>query len=79
MEALGESVPGYKLRAMIDEVDKDKNGFVEFDEFLEVGTLLTDDSVPLCLLDTFSRIRVSNLFRDVQWSNAESKMNKLDS
>lgn len=34
--ALNENVPGYKLREMIEEVDKDKNGTIEFDEFLEV-------------------------------------------
>ena len=36
-QALGESVPGYKLREMIAEVDTDKNGTVEFNEFIEVG------------------------------------------
>ena len=36
MKALGESVPGYKIRDMIKEVDLDENGTVEFSEFLEV-------------------------------------------
>ena len=35
-KALGESVPGYKLREMIEQVDKDRNGTVEFSEFIEV-------------------------------------------
>ncbi|XP_066925792.1 plastin-3-like isoform X2 [Clytia hemisphaerica] len=35
-QALGESVPGYKLREMIAEVDTDKNGTVEFNEFIEM-------------------------------------------
>ena len=37
MKALGEDVPGYKIRDMIREVDLDENGTVEFNEFLEVG------------------------------------------
>ena len=39
MKALGESVPGYKIRDMIKEVDIDENGTVEFDEFLAVSGL----------------------------------------
>lgn len=35
-EALGETIPGYKLRELISQVDKDKNGTVEFNEFLEM-------------------------------------------
>ena len=35
-KALGQSVPGYKIRDMIKEVDLDENGTVEFDEFIEV-------------------------------------------
>lgn len=36
MKALGESVPQYKIRDMIKEVDLDDNGTVEFPEFIEV-------------------------------------------
>ncbi|KAJ8050564.1 Plastin-3 [Holothuria leucospilota] len=36
MKAVGEDIPGYKLRDMIREVDDNKNGTVEFDEFLKV-------------------------------------------
>lgn len=36
MEQLGEKVPGYKLRSMIEEVDKDQSGTVEFDEFVHM-------------------------------------------
>lgn len=39
MKALGEDVPGYKIRDMIREVDLDENGTVEFNEFVEVGKL----------------------------------------
>ena len=38
MKALGEEVPGYKIRDMIKEVDIDENGTVEFDEFTEVSS-----------------------------------------
>ncbi len=37
MKAMGESVPGYKIREMIKEVDIDENGTVEFNEFLVVS------------------------------------------
>ena len=37
MKALGEDIPGYKLREIIKEFDTDKNGTVEFNEFLEVS------------------------------------------
>ncbi|PIK35186.1 hypothetical protein BSL78_27988 [Apostichopus japonicus] len=36
MKSVGESIPGYKLREMIAEVDRDKNGTIEFDEFIEM-------------------------------------------
>lgn len=38
MKALGESVPQYKIRDMIREVDLDENGTVEFNEFVEVSS-----------------------------------------
>lgn len=37
MKAMGESVPGYKIREMVREVDLDENGTVEFDEFVAVS------------------------------------------
>lgn len=37
MKSVGESIPGYKLREMISEVDRDKNGTIEFDEFVQVS------------------------------------------
>ena len=37
MKALGEEIPGYKLRDIVKEVDTDRNGTVEFNEFLEVS------------------------------------------
>ena len=36
MKALGEDIPGYKIRTIIDEADKDDNGKVEFNEFMKV-------------------------------------------
>ena len=39
MKALGENVPGYKIRDMIKEVDLDENGTVEFNEFLVVSSV----------------------------------------
>lgn len=37
MKALGEDMPGYKIRNIIDEADKDDNGKVEFNEFMKVS------------------------------------------
>ena len=39
-ESLGENVAGYKLREMIDVIDRDGNGTIEFDEFLEVIVII---------------------------------------
>ncbi|KAJ7392218.1 hypothetical protein OS493_013594 [Desmophyllum pertusum] len=36
MKALGEDIPGYKIRDIVKEVDIDENGTVEFNEFLEI-------------------------------------------
>ena len=41
MKSLGEDIPGYRLRDIIAEVDTNKNGTVEFDEFLQVSLSLT--------------------------------------
>ncbi len=41
MKSLGEDIPGYRLRDIIAEVDTNKNGTVEFDEFLQVSPSLT--------------------------------------
>jgi len=43
--ALGETVPGFKLRELIAEVDKDKNGTVEFEEFLMIYSKVSSKSV----------------------------------
>ena len=40
MKALGENVPGYKIRDMIKEVDLDENGTVEFGEFVTVSGVM---------------------------------------
>lgn len=40
LKLLGESVPGYKIRDMIREVDINENNTVEFNEFVEVSLLL---------------------------------------
>ena len=39
LKALGESVPGYKIRDMVREVDIDENGTVEFNEFVKVSSI----------------------------------------
>ena len=36
MKSIGEEIPGYKLREIIAETDKNKNGTIEFNEFVEV-------------------------------------------
>lgn len=45
MKAVGEDIPGYKLRDMIREVDDNKNGTVEFDEFLKMLKSVRSDRV----------------------------------
>ena len=37
MKSLGEEIPGYKLREIIKEVDTDRNGTIEFNEFVNVS------------------------------------------
>ena len=37
MKALGEDIPGYQIRNIIEEADKDENGKIEFNEFLRVS------------------------------------------
>ncbi|XP_015761082.1 PREDICTED: plastin-3-like [Acropora digitifera] len=36
MKSLGEDIPGYKLRDIVQQLDKNKNGTIEFNEFLEI-------------------------------------------
>ena len=43
--ACGNTVPGYKLREIISQVDKDKNGKVSFDEFIEIYRQTTSKGV----------------------------------
>ncbi|EDV21961.1 Fimbrin [Trichoplax sp. H2] len=38
MKACGKPTPGYKLREMIESIDKDENGTIEFDEFVQLFT-----------------------------------------
>ncbi|XP_022091894.1 plastin-2-like [Acanthaster planci] len=45
LQKLGESVPAYKIRDIISAVDKDKNGTVEFSEFLEMYTNVKSQKV----------------------------------
>ena len=40
MKELGEEMTGYKLREIVEEVDANKSGTVEFTEFLEVSRKL---------------------------------------
>ncbi|XP_047124452.2 plastin-1 isoform X1 [Hydra vulgaris] len=44
-EKLGENVPGYKIRELIAEVDENKNGTIEFDEFLQIYCKVTNKGV----------------------------------
>lgn len=37
LEAVGEKIEGYKVREIIAEVDSNKDGEVQFEEFLEVS------------------------------------------
>jgi len=37
MKALGEDIPGYQIRNIIAEADKDENGKIDFNEFLRVS------------------------------------------
>ena len=37
MKALGEDIPGFRIRIIIEEADKDENGKIDFDEFLRVS------------------------------------------
>jgi len=39
LKALGEEVPGFKLREAMEPVDKNRDGKVEFDEFLRVNLI----------------------------------------
>lgn len=49
MKACGQNVPGYKLREMVESVDKDKNGTVEFNEFIQVRMINIYDQVGLTI------------------------------
>lgn len=44
-QQLGESVPGYKLRELISQVDADNNGTVEFDEFVQMYMAVSSKGV----------------------------------
>ena len=35
-DAINEPMPGYQLRQLIDEVDDDKSGTIQFDEFVNM-------------------------------------------
>lgn len=57
MKALGENVPGYKIRDMIKEVDLDENGTVEFNEFVEMFKKVKADKVSFKLADTAEKAK----------------------
>jgi plastin-2 len=44
-KSLGESIPGYKIRDMIKEIDKDQDGTVSFDEFITMFTNMKNKAV----------------------------------
>ena len=49
---LGESIPDDELREMIDEADRDQDGFVVFDDFYRIMKKPSDDDVRLEPLST---------------------------
>jgi len=51
LKALGESVPGYKIRDMVREVDIDENGTVEFNEFVKMYEKIRSSKVSFALAD----------------------------
>lgn len=57
MKALGEDVPGYKIRDMIREVDIDENGTVEFDEFTVMLEKVRDSKIKFKLADTAEKAK----------------------
>lgn len=62
MKSVGESIPGYKLREMIAEVDRDKNGTIEFDEFIEVSVYYSHVWFPLAWSGTVVRGQIEMTF-----------------
>nr|WAW84881.1 fimbrin 1 [Halisarca dujardinii] len=57
MKALGESVPQYKIRDMIKEVDLDENGTVEFEEFLVMYAKVKAGKQSFALQDTAEKAK----------------------
>ena len=49
-EAVGERVPGFKLREIVAEVDKNKDCVISFEEFLEVWNI--------CFLFLLKRLQI---------------------
>lgn len=39
LDDVGQSLPGYRIRELVQGLDLDKNGTIEFSEFLKVGYL----------------------------------------
>ena len=57
LKALGEDVPGYKIRDMIREVDLDENGTVEFNEFLIMYGKVKSQKTTFKLADTAEKAK----------------------
>jgi hypothetical protein len=57
MKALGENVPGYKIRDMIKEVDLDRNETVEFGEFVTMLAKVKSGKVSYKLAETADKAK----------------------
>ena len=77
MKALGESVPGYKIRDMIKEVDLDENGTVEFQEFIEMYKKVKSGKKKFALQETSEKakkiVKVEGAVEGVQHSFSEEE------
>ena len=59
MKACGTDIPGYKLRDYIKSVDSNKNGMVEFDEFVAVSQAIILNNSSVCARSSSSLQEVS--------------------
>nr|WAW84882.1 fimbrin 2 [Halisarca dujardinii] len=77
MKGLGESVPQYKIRDMIKEVDLDENGTVEFEEFVIMFQKIQGGKKKFALADTSEKakklVKVEGTVEGVQHSFSEEE------
>lgn len=54
LKAIGEvNAPGYRVRELVEEVDTNKNGTIEFDEFLYVRNFSRDSGINIADVSLF--------------------------